>query len=436
MPVKPLLLLGVLLSFASGSVNASTEEHRVYLTNALGDGKSLDTEAIQKSIDTLASQGGGTLVVPRGTFLTGALFLKPGVNLHLEKDAVLLGTSDIAQYPPRPTRIEGHTQVWRPALLNAEHCPGLRITGDGTIRGGGKPFWTAFWSRYNANNRTKNLDVDRPRNIFISDSDRISLSGIFLRDSGFWNLHLYRCRDVTVDRLDIETPRGAPSTDGIDVDSCQNVVIRDCRISVDDDDIALKGSKGPNADRDEESPAVEHVLVTGCTFGLGQGVVTLGSEACSVRDVTVEHCKVSCKIGYNNLIRLKLRPDTPQHYSDIRYRDITFDSPGKFVSIEPWTQYFDLKGESAPVQTVENITVEHVTGSTTRFGRIEGPKGSNLRNIVFRDITLNLKKPAVAFGRKNTTADSLISGVSNLVLEKVLLNGVPLTEPNPSGKLR
>jgi alpha-L-rhamnosidase len=429
MDFNPLALLAVLAFSASAWPGNASEGRRVCVKNAAGDGRRLDTEAIQKSIDTLATEGGGTLVIPKGTFLTGAIFLKPGVNLHLEKDAVLLGSPDITQYPARPTRIEGHTQVWHPALLNAQHCPGLRITGDGTIQGGGKPFWEEFLNRRHADKQTKNLDVGRPRNMFISDSDDVLVKGISLRDSGFWNLHLYRCRNVTVEGVDIETPIGAPSTDGIDVDCCRDVVIRNCRISVDDDDIAIKGGKGPHADRDPESPAVEHVLVTDCTFGLGHGVVTLGSEASTVRDVTVEHCKVSGSSGYNVLIRLKLRPDTPQHYGDIRFRDITFDSPGELVSIEPWTQYFDLRGEPAPGQTVENVTAERITGSTTRFGRIRGPGGSSLRNITFRDIMLTLKNPSVGFGIKETREGSLISGVSGLVLDKVLLNGSPLGEP-------
>src|SRR4051812_6889161 len=105
---------------------------------AVGDGTTLNTQAIQKAIDQLAEKGGGTVVLPAGRFLTGAIFLKPAVNLHLEKDAVLLGSASIDDYPSMPTRIEGHTQVWRPALVNADQCDDLRITGEGTIQGGGK----------------------------------------------------------------------------------------------------------------------------------------------------------------------------------------------------------------------------------------------------------------------------------------------------------
>src|SRR5205807_4864100 len=99
---------------------------------AVADDTTLNTEKIQASIDQLATKGGGTLVIPKGVFLTGALFLKPGVNLHLEKDAVLKGTTDMKNYPERRIRIEGHFEEhYTPALVNAEGCDGLQITGEG-----------------------------------------------------------------------------------------------------------------------------------------------------------------------------------------------------------------------------------------------------------------------------------------------------------------
>ena len=382
---------------------------------AVGDGTTLNTKVIQAAIDRLAEKG-GTVVVPPGKFLTGSLFLKPGVNLHLEKGAVLLGSTKIEDYPALPTRIEGHTQVWRPALVNAVKCDKLQITGEGTIQGGGKPFWEAFWSRYGADKTTKNLDVDRPRNMFIQDSNDIMLSGISLRESGFWNLHLYRCQRVTVEKMDIRTPPHSPSTDGIDVDSCQYVTIRGCYISVDDDDIAMKGTKGPHADQDQESPAVEHIRISDCTFGLGHGVVTLGSEACLVRDVVVENCKVINDGGQNRnvLVRLKLRPDTPQHYEDIHFRNITVAHQGVLVSIEPWKQYFDLKGEPPPSQLVENITVSNISGSVSAFGTIAGPGKSVLRNITLENIDIKVKNPKV-----------IIQDVTGLKVTNVKINGVP-----------
>jgi polygalacturonase len=389
---------------------------------AVGDGLTLNTHAIQKTIDQLADTGGGTVVVPAGKFLSGAIFLKPGVNLLLEKDAVLLGSVKIDDYPSMPTRIEGHTQVWRPALVNADKCDHLQITGEGTIQGGGKPYWDAFWTRIKADPKTKNLDVDRPRNIFIQDSKDVLVSGLFLRESGFWNLHLYRCQNVTIEKMDIRTPPGSPSTDGIDVDSSQDVTIRSCYISVDDDDIALKGSKGPLADQDKDSPAVERIHITDCTFGYGHGAVTLGSEACIVKDVLVENCKVEDNpeaakaTNHNILARLKLRPDTPQHYQDIHFRNITIQSSGTLISIEPWTQYFDLQGHEPPSQMAEDITLENITGSAGGFGAIAGAKNAAVRNIVLKDIDLTLKNAKVT-----------IKKVEGLKVEDFKINGEPFS---------
>src|SRR5215212_1488488 len=289
---------------------------------AVGDGKSLNTVSIQKAIDQLAAKGGGTLVIPRGVFLSGAIFLKPGVNLHLDAGAVLKGSTDRKDYPKMRTRIEGHFEEWLPALVNADGADHLRISGSGTLDGSGAPFWEDFWARRKENPATTNLDVERPRLVLIQNSEDVRISGITFKDSAFWNLHLYRCRNVLVENVRFEVPDGArcPSTDGTDIDSCRHVTIRGCTYRVDDDCIAVKGSKGPFAAGDKDSPPVEHIRVEDCTFACGHGVVTLGSEATLVRDVVVENIKVT---GPNNLVRLKLRPDTPPHYEDIHYRGVT-----------------------------------------------------------------------------------------------------------------
>ncbi len=387
-------------------------------TGAVPDGKTLNTRSIQSAIDQLASNGGGTVIIPPGKFLSGALFLKPKVNLTIQAGAVLAGSTNIEDYPSMPTRIEGHTQVWRPALINASGCDNLQITGDGTIQGGGKPYWDAFWAARKANPKTKNLDVDRPRNLFIEDSKNILISGVSLRESGFWNIHLYRCQEATIEKVDIRTPRHSPSTDGIDVDSCQNVTIRGCHISVDDDNIALKGTKGPLADKDSGSPAVEHVRISDCTFGLGNGILTLGSEASHVSDVIVENCKIE-GTDTNRVLTIKLRPDTPQHYEDIHVRNIVINCPGSLISIQPWTQYFNLAGHDAPSQTVENVSVSNVTGNAASFGRIDGPSKSVVRNITLENIDLQLKNPA-----------AVIKNVENLKLDNVKINGHLLTAPD------
>ncbi|MGN6507689.1 MAG: glycoside hydrolase family 28 protein [Tepidisphaeraceae bacterium] len=413
-------LLATLLLAADG--HAAMPRTDITTAGAVGDGKTLCTRAIQNTIDNLARGGGGTVLIPKGQFLSGAVFLKPGVNLQLDAGAELLGSTKIDDYPAMSTRIEGHTQIWRPALVNANGCDGLRIGGEGTIRGGGRPYWEAFWNRLKADKTTKNLDVDRPRNIFIRDSRHITLQGISLRDSGFWNLHLYRCQDVSIDKLDIRSPLRAPSTDGIDLDSCQDVTVRGCYISVDDDDIALKGSKGPDAGDDTQSPPVQRIHVTDCTFGLGNGVVTLGSEACHVKGLLLETCRVenaadgASDVHRNTVLKLKLRPDTPQDYQDLTVRNMTLDFTGDVISIEGWTQYFDLHGRTPPAQSVKGIVMENIRGNAGSFGRIKPPAKATVEQLAFKNLDLKLTNAKVSF--------AAVKGVS---IEDCRINGAPLT---------
>jgi len=390
-------------------------ENQISIT-AVGDGKTLNTAAIQKAIDQLAATGGGTLVIPAGEFLSGAIFLKPGVNLHLDKGAVLKGSTNIADYPELMTRIEGHFQVWIPALLNASNVDHLRITGEGMIQGGGQPYWDEFWAARAADKNVTNLAVKRPRNIFIQDSKDVQVSGILLRQSGFWNLHLFRCDGVVVENVDIRTPLRSPSTDGIDIDSCQNVAIRGCYISVDDDNIGIKGNKGTSALDDKTVPPNEHIRISECTFGLGNSALTLGSEATLVRDVVIENCKLTGTEN-NCVLKLKLRPDTEQHYEDITARNITVDNPAaQMVSIQPWTQFFDLQGKPAPNQIATNITLENITGTLRGFGVVNGPAKSTVANLVFKNINVKLPNPAVN-----------VKNVKGLTFDNVTINGVAYT---------
>jgi len=317
-----------------------------------------------------------------------------------------------------PTRIEGHAENWLPALLNADGCDGLQITGQGTIEGGGKVFWDAYWAARKADPKVTNLAVHRPRNLFIRDSKNVVLSGVSFRGSGFWNVHLYRCQKVTAENLDIRTPLKAPSTDGIDVDSCQTVTIRGCYISVDDDNIAKKGSKGPEADKDSESPSVTDVHIDNCTFGIGNSAITLGSEATHVKGLLIENCKIvepsnAAKNGRAwAFLTLKLRPDTPQHYEDIQVRNIDLKFAGDLLRIRSWTQFYDLKGLPAPAQVIENVTIQNVTGSAGNFGKVDPPANASVHGLTLKDIDLKTN-----YGKAD------LKKVDGLKIDNVKLNG-------------
>ena len=358
---------------------------------AVGDGQTLNTMSIQAGIDNLSISGGGTLLIPQGTFLSGAIFLRPGVDLRLERGAVLKGSTDVADYPKANTRIEGHSEPFLPALVNADRIDHLRITGEGTLDGSGPPFWASFWKRRKENPHCTNLEVLRPRLLFIQNCQDVQINGLTLKDSGFWNLHLYRCHDAVLDHLDIHVDVGpgerAPSTDGMDIDSSQRVTVRDCTFSVHDDCIALKGTKGPFALEDKDSPPVEHIRISGCTFKMGGAALTCGSEATEVHDVVMDHCTVA---GSMPLLHLKLRPDTPQHYHDIHINDVVLHS-GSVFEVAPWSQFFDLKGQPPPQSTVNDVSISGLTGSFDSLGKIKGNKGTSISNITLSNFDVQLK---------------------------------------------
>jgi alpha-L-rhamnosidase len=372
---------------------------------AVADDATINTRAIQGAIDRLAAQGGGTVVIPAGVFVSGALFLKPKVNLHLEKEAVLKCSTDLKNFPTQRTRIEGHFENnFNPGLINANGCDGLKITGQGILDGAGRPIWDLFWKLHDAatdRHNFANLSVPRARLAIIENSRDIIVEGVTFKDSQYWNLHLYKCQNAVVRGARFEVPddyKQAPSTDGIDLDSCQHVLVDGCYFSVTDDCIAAKGSKGPYAMSDKDSPPVEHVRVRNCVFKRGYGVFTLGSEATVVRDVIVENCTISDV----DIAVLKLRPDTPQHYEDIHFRNLTLNSTrggGSVLVIRPWTQYADLKGEAPPKSIVNNITITGLKGKFGSLGSIRGNPGqTTIGDIHLKDIDVALAKGGLRVG--------------------------------------
>ncbi|MEP6676666.1 MAG: glycosyl hydrolase family 28 protein [Ferruginibacter sp.] len=412
-----LFIIFLATGFKIPSHNNLEKQYIITDFGAVGDGKTLNSKAIQSAMDECAKKG-GTVIIPKGIFLSGSVFLRPGVNLEIQEGAVLKGSTDINDYPKMMTRIEGHFELWPAALLNGDKVDHLRITGPGTLDGSGEPFWKEFYSKRDIDSKTTNLSVPRPRLTFIQNSADVIISGINYKNSGFWNLHLYRCNHVTVQNCSFNAPDGpkpahAPSSDGIDVDCGQDIAISKCFFSVGDDCIALKGTKGPFALQDTSSPPVERIHILDCIFEAGGGIVTCGSEATIVRDVNVERC-ITRK---PTVLRLKLRPDTPQQYENISLKDITMENGGVLFNISPWSQYFDLKGQSPPKSIVRNITISNVTGTgNSSLGKITGNPDTEFGNITLKNVDVQLKTPTLELGN-----------IKTLTFENVKVNGVVST---------
>ena len=323
------------------------------------DGK-IYTAELQKLIDRIAQEGGGVMVVPTGVFYTGALFFKQGVHLYLTENGVLKGSDDIADYPVCDTRIEGESCKYYPALINVDGVDGFVLCGKGIIDGNGERAWKAFWKRRQWNPACTNKDEQRPRLVYLSNCTNALIADVRLHNSPFWTTHIYKCTRVKFIGCHIFAPRApipAPSSDAIDVDVCTDVLVKNCYMEVNDDSVVLKGGKGPWADEQAENGANERILIEDCTYGFCHSGLTCGSESVHNRNILVRRIRVE---NIMQLLHLKLRPDTPQHYEYITIEDVEGSIEGNFINVNPWTQFFDLKGRTdKPVSKVERVTIRN-----------------------------------------------------------------------------
>lgn len=356
------------------------------------DSTLLQTEAIQAVIDLAAREGGGVVVVPRGTFLSGSLFFRQGTHLHLAEGAVLKGSDFIGDFALMDTRMEGQNLKYFMALVNAQGLDGFTISGPGTINGNGERYWRSFWLRRQYNRQCTNLEEMRPRLVFLQDCRNVTLSDAHFINSPFWTCHLYRCTNVKALGLHTYAPSDgpvkAPSCDAFDVDVCTNVLIHGCYMDVNDDAVALKGGKGPWADRDTIGNGPNrNILIENCTYGFCHGALTCGSESLFDHNVILRHCHIE---GADRILWLKMRPDTPQRYEYIRVEDIT-GSATRVLFVHPWTQFFDLKGrEDVPYSTSAHVTLRGLNMTCRTFLDVEEkPDQYAMENLVIDHCLIN-----------------------------------------------
>jgi polygalacturonase len=248
-----------------------------------GEAAHANTTALQQQIDA-AAQCHGDVRIQSGTYRIGAIFLKSGVTLHVDKGVHLLGSQDIKDYPLLPTRIAGIEMTWPAALVNVYKQHNVRITGDGTIDGDGKIFWDSYWAlRKTYEPRglrwASDYDAQRPRLIQIFDSSNVTLGGgLQLQRAGFWTVHICYSHDVTVDGVTIQNNIGGrgPSTDGIDIDSSTHIEVAHADIAVNDDALCLKA--GRDFDGLRVNRPTTDVRIHDSVVRDGAAGITFGSE--------------------------------------------------------------------------------------------------------------------------------------------------------------
>ncbi len=363
--------------------------------NIRSDGKTLNTKAIQAAIDTIAAQGGGTLRLTKGDYLTGALFFKRGVNLHLDKGATLISTDNEADFPVIPTRFEGIERNWRCALLNFTDCPGVRISGSGTVEGNGVK-WKAH----------KFYPSGRPRLLCLTRCDGARVTGLNLRNQASWCLHILYSDSVEADHLNIVAEHTIPSSDGIDVDSSTRIHIHDCYIEDNDDCISLKAGKD-NDGRRVNKPT-ENVLVERCRFGYGHSGVDIGSEVTGgISGVTVRQCYMGK--GNSGVVRIKSQPSRGGYVKDVHFKDIKVDGVGTLLDINmAWRMVPPIAPAVKDQTKLSNITLENIQGTCLKAGRVKGTEACPVTGLRFINCRVKAGEPL----QQSNVKDCDFSGIS------------------------
>ena len=405
-------------------VNVDTLGKKYVITDygVKNDSTLIQTQAIQAIIDQAAKDGGGVIVVPAGTYQSGALFFRPKTHLYLEEGGKLKGSDRIANFPVLETRIEGETCKYFSAFINADKCDGFTIAGNGTIDGNGYHYWEEFWIRRTWNRQCTNKDAQRPRLVYISNSSHVTIQDVHIQNSPFWTNHIYRCDHVRFLGCTIFAPTSgmrAPSSDAIDIDVCHDVLVEGCFMSVNDDAIAIKGGKGTWADKAPENGPVYNVLIQNCNYGRVHGCLTLGSESVKDRNIVLRNIKVG---NAQRVLWLKMRPDTPQHYEYVTVENIT-GITGSFLVVRPWTQFFkpgDRK--DMPLSQCNNITIKNIQMDCDNFFDVGTSDKYRLVDFTFENIQSTDKKMSF---NKDVIENTVVKNVNITPREKS--NGLKTT---------
>lgn len=408
-----------------------------------GDGAALNTEAFAKAIRKLTEGGGGRLVVPPGIWLTGPIKLRSGIELHLQRGALLQFSGDYKLYPLAVIDMKGEKEVDSVSPISGENQENVAITGQGIIDGGGDAWrpvkkgklgdsdWKAlvrsggvlnakgdawFPSREVMNGekiveqlRKKNsLNLEdyepahqflRPKMLRLIGCKRVLLEGVTFQNPPNWTLNPALCEDVSILDVMVHNSPVAQNSDALDLESCRRAVIRDCTFDAGDDGICIKSGKDA-AGRRIGAPT-EDVLIEGCTVYHAHGGFTIGSEMSGgVRNVRVDNCTF---IGADIGLRFKStrgRGGVVEKIfiSNIRMKDIRGDA----------INFNMFYGGKAPLD-------EAGTGAGTNFPPVteETPQ---FRDIHIEDVICRGAQKAI-----------VLEGLPEMPIRDISLNNVSIT---------
>jgi polygalacturonase len=398
------------------------------------------TEAIQNTIDACANSGGGVVLIPDGQYLTGSIFLKNNINLIITKNASLLGSMELSDYEYQKTRMNGIEMVWPLAVINIIDAGNVKISGKGTINGQGKPFWKKFWNMEKIY-REKNMRwavmqaCERPRMLLTDNAKNVIISEVTFREAAFWTVHILYSKHITIDGIIIrnnEPGEVGPSTDGIDLDSSEKILIQNCDIDCNDDNYCLKA--GRDADGLRVNRPTRYIVIRDNIARAGGGVITFGSETSGgISHVYVHDIYAD---GNQNGIRFKSARIRGGYIKNILVEDVKLKNIGKIISatmnFNPNTSYPKLPGHynynSIPdywkillqkveppekgICHVENIFLKNITATGHTAFSVEGFTNYPLKNFRFENVEIETE-----FAGKIKNAKNWISHNSHFSYE-------------------
>lgn len=354
------------------SSDATSMNFNVLDHGALGDGRTLDTAALQAAIDTAHAAGGSVVVVPPGRYLTGTIFLRDRVTLDLQAGATLLGSADLADYRAVPGAKAPGSDRSPYHLIVARGVAHVGLTGGGAIDGQGQAFWLPPESA-DAWIRTKEPRPS-PMIEFVDCRD-VRIDGVHLANPAGWTLHFFDCDRVLVRGVSIRNDPRSPNSDGIDITGCRDVTIDGCQIETGDDAIVLK-----SLDR-----TVERVTVTNCR---------LRSQCAGLKLGTNESRSDMCQILFaNNIVTASHRGVYLSSVEGAALEDIVVDNlifDSRVPVVLPRPIHLDLRRrhDESPRGAIRHVTISNVIARTNGRILLTAEDGSWLEDILLRDVQL------------------------------------------------
>ncbi len=342
---------------------------------AMGDGTTIDTMAVQKALDECGSAGGGTVLLPPGTYLCQPLEIRTKTTLRIEKDAMLKATDDPADFA-RPQGGFVH-------FLSGSDLENVTIEGEGTIDGSGERWWIPAEE---ARQKKSGYTLPRPNLIVLKRVKNLTVRGVTIQNSPKFHFVPTECDNVLVTDATFLAPERAPNTDAIDPSCCRNVTITRCLIDVGDDNVAVKsGGKVPGREF-----ACDGLTVTDCTIKHGHGI-SIGSETVGgVKNVVVRNCTFE---DTDNGIRIKSDRTRGGTVEDVLYENITMKNVRGAITITSYYPRIPGSDTAQPVTDTtpayKNITIRNLTATSTKSaGAIVGLPESPIEGVTLENVRI------------------------------------------------